>query len=103
MSSDRLRRVVAYDATDNVANALEPLAAGDLVEAFGRKIVVRTSVPLGHKVALGRIEEGELVFKSGEAIGRTRHVIEAGQHVHVHNLVSMFAGDSHVSTDEIAG
>lgn len=43
-------------------------------------------IPLGHKIALRDIPQGEQVIKYGTAIGRATQDIRAGQHVHVHNL-----------------
>jgi altronate hydrolase len=84
------RRVLAVDARDNVANALEELATGDRIEALGRSIAVRTPVPLGHKVALAPIAAGDPVVKYGQAIGRASSDIAAGEHVHAHNVASLF-------------
>lgn len=84
------RRVLAIDPRDNVANALEELGAGDRVEALGRVIAVRTPVPLGHKVALAPIAAGDPVVKYGQAIGRASADIAAGEHVHAHNVASLF-------------
>lgn len=84
------RRVLAVDGRDNVANALEELATGDRVEALGRSIAVLTPVPLGHKVALAPIAAGDSVVKYGEAIGRASVDIAAGEHVHTHNVASLF-------------
>lgn len=89
-TGERSRRVIAIDERDNVANALEDLAPGDRVEAWGRTIAVRTDVPLGHKVALVAIAAGEAVVKYGQAIGRASADIAAGEHVHVHNVASLF-------------
>lgn len=96
-----LRKVLAFDALDNVASALEPLNAGDSVEALGFKIVVRAAVPLGHKVALRRIAQDEAVIKYGEAIGRACLLVEEGEHVHVHNVKSLFDGAGYASAGEI--
>ncbi len=43
-------------------------------------------IPLGHKIALRNIPEGEPVIKYGTAIGRATRDIATGQHVHVHNV-----------------
>ncbi len=43
-------------------------------------------VPLGHKIALKPIAEGETVLKYGEDIGRAVAAIAKGRHAHVHNL-----------------
>ncbi|MFO1198593.1 MAG: UxaA family hydrolase [Burkholderiaceae bacterium] len=84
------RRVIAVDPRDNVANALEPLAPGDTIEALGRRVTVRGAVPMGHKVALAPIAAGTAVLKYGEPIGHARGAIEPGEHVHVHNVESLF-------------
>lgn len=85
-----LRRAVAMDPHDNVANALEPLQAGDRIEAYGRSVLARTPVPLGHKVAIAHIPAGAAVVKYGQSIGHARGDIEAGEHVHAHNVASLF-------------
>ncbi len=102
MSNERVGRVLAYDTRDNVANALAPLDVGDLIEAFGQRIVVRAAVPLGHKVALRQIEQGDHVIKYGEAIGQARLAIQAGEHVHVHNVDSLFADWGEASAAELS-
>ncbi len=46
----------------------------------------REPIPLGHKIALRDIADGETVVKYGHDIGRAVAPIKAGAHVHVHNL-----------------
>lgn len=77
--------------TDNVANALADLEAGEKVEVSmaGQdpcQIVLRQAVPLGHKFALIQIEQGAQVIKSGLPIGAATENISPGEHVHTHNL-----------------
>ena len=43
-------------------------------------------IPLGHKIALGDIQDGDTVLKYGQDIGRASKDISKGRHVHVHNL-----------------
>jgi altronate dehydratase small subunit len=43
---------------------------------------------MGHKFALDPIAQGEPVRKYGVVIARAMAPIEAGQHVHVHNVES---------------
>ena len=43
-------------------------------------------IPLGHKIALKNIKNGETVVKYGHDIGRSVAPIELGRHVHVHNV-----------------
>ncbi len=41
---------------------------------------------MGHKIAVKRIEANAPVRKYGQVIGAAMHAIEAGEHVHTHNL-----------------
>jgi (2R)-sulfolactate sulfo-lyase subunit alpha len=43
-------------------------------------------VPLGHKIALGEIRNGDTVLKYGHDVGRAVADIGKGHHVHVHNM-----------------
>jgi (2R)-sulfolactate sulfo-lyase subunit alpha len=48
-------------------------------------VEARDPIPLGHKVALQDIAEGDTVYKYGHDIGRAVQSIPRGHHVHVHN------------------
>jgi altronate hydrolase len=71
---------------DPVAIARAALRPGQMVSAGGVTVAVLDRVPVGHKVALRAIEAGAEVRRYGQVIGRTKCAIEAGRHVHVHNL-----------------
>lgn len=43
------------------------------------------AIPLGHKIALAAIAEGDTIIKYGNDVGRTIAPIAAGGHVHVQN------------------
>jgi altronate hydrolase len=79
--------LVISDA-DNVATALEPLAAGRTVQLGALAVTVTEAIPRGHKLALRAIAIGEQVLKYGSAIGTASAAIEAGAHVHTHNVTS---------------
>lgn len=81
-------------AGDNVATALRPLEAGEVVDLEGLSISVLEAVPLCHKLALGDLEAGIEVVKYGQPIGLTTAAIAAGSHVHVHNMRSARARQS---------
>ena len=81
-----MSRVVVVNDRDNVATALDMLPPGARIEAGGHSVVVRDAIPSGHKLALVRILSGEAVVKYGSSIGTATADIEAGSHVHVHNL-----------------
>ena len=46
----------------------------------------RMDIPIGHKVALTDIRNGDTVWKYGQDIGKAVADIRKGEHVHVHNL-----------------
>jgi (2R)-sulfolactate sulfo-lyase subunit alpha len=50
------------------------------------KLTSKMDVPIGHKVALADIKNGDTVWKYGQDIGKAVADIRQGEHVHVHNL-----------------
>jgi altronate hydrolase len=79
---------IVISAADNVATALEPIAAGDALAIGGVTVTAREPIPRGHKIALRSIRAGDVVTKYGSAIGTASSDIAAGAHVHTHNLAS---------------
>jgi altronate dehydratase len=78
---------------DDVATALRALPPGQLVHVQGLadgagRVLLRDPIGLCHKFALHAIARGALVHKYGEAIGHATCDIQAGEHVHTHNLKS---------------
>jgi altronate dehydratase len=85
---------------DNVATALEPLDAGVELALGAATVKVRDAIPRGHKVAVRAIRSGEPVVKYGSPIGLATMDIEAGAHVHTHNVSSTRGrGDLATSAD----
>ena len=80
--------VIIISARDNVATALRALTAGESIAVADGTLLVRDSVGNGHKIALRRINGGEPVIKYGSPIGHATRDIEAGAHVHTHNVAS---------------
>ena len=72
--------------TDNVAIARVPLPAGTELRVDGLPVLTRDAIPAGHKVALWDIGAGEMVERYGQVIGRAKVPIDAGRHIHTHNL-----------------
>ncbi len=64
------------------------LPAGATVTHEGRTWQLDDALGLGHKIALIKTQTGEKVIKFGMAIGSASRDIEAGEHVHLHNLRS---------------
>lgn len=84
---------LAHEEGDDVAVAVRDTGPGTVRGAYLKsgvsfEIEVRAQIPLGHKVALRELGEDEQVVEYGVAIGRTRHLIAQGDHVHTHNLRS---------------
>ena len=83
-----MNAVLVISQRDNVATALEPLAAGRAIQAGAQTLVVAETIPRGHKIALCAIPLGHEVVKYGSPIGRASADIAAGTHVHTHNVAS---------------
>ena len=50
------------------------------------KVQSINDVPLGHKIALQDLKEGDTILKYGHDIGKVVKSIKKGEHVHVHNV-----------------
>ncbi len=72
--------------SDNVAIARVPIPAGAELLVDGIAVTTLDPIPAGHKVALRAIAAGEAVERYGQVIGRAKAAIEAGRHIHTHNL-----------------
>jgi altronate hydrolase len=79
--------VIHLNRSDNIAVARVPLAPGQTICPAGAEIRVREEIPVGHKVALRAIAVGERILRYGQTMGRASRAIEAGEHVHVQNVV----------------
>jgi altronate hydrolase len=76
--------VVLLHPQDDVLVAILQLVAGMRVGSAA--LTVRGLIPPGHKVAVRRLEAGAPVRRYGQIIGFAAKAIEAGEHVHTHNL-----------------
>ena len=50
------------------------------------KIQAKNEIPLGHKIAMSDLNEGDTILKYGHDIGKVVKSIKKGEHVHVHNV-----------------
>ena len=73
---------------DNVAVALRPLRAGEIVTLDGVAVAVERDVAVGHKIAATGIAPGATITKYNCPIGIATQAIAAGQYVHTHNVKS---------------
>ncbi|MEA2523066.1 MAG: hypothetical protein QOF33_1367 [Thermomicrobiales bacterium] len=98
--------IVLHDA-DNVATALLDLPPGQPARVAGihgplPDLAPSVAIRLGHKVAIRDVPAGELVVKHGYPIGRAKKDIATGEHVHVHNVLSL-SRETDVATAESSG
>ncbi len=77
---------ILLNSADTVAIARVPLAAGRRIVVQGVEIQLRDDVPAGHKVALRQIPAAGSIVRYGQVMGKASRSIEAGEHVHTHNV-----------------
>lgn len=76
------------DPRDDVAAALREIKAGETV--FG--VTAAQDIPMGHKIALHAMTDGQPVLKFGFPIGHATQAIAEGEHVHTHNVATSLEG-----------
>jgi altronate hydrolase len=85
-------KLIQINKNDNVAVALQPLAKGaafQLPEQL-HPVTLLNDIPFTHKVATRAIASGENIIKYGSPIGSAIADIQAGEHVHTHNIKSNY-------------
>jgi|TARA_B110000977_G_scaffold152565_1_gene193738 (2R)-sulfolactate sulfo-lyase subunit alpha len=85
--------LIIHDEKDNVAVVvIETTKKGQDCSAWIMendktvKINSIAEIPLGHKIALSDLKEGDTILKYGHDIGKVVKPIKKGDHVHVHNV-----------------
>jgi len=87
-SSDALAAVMKLAPQDNVAVALRPLVAGEVVALGSARLRVERDIAIGHKLAAQPIAAGEKIVKYNCPIGSASAAIAPGDYVHTHNVAS---------------
>jgi (2R)-sulfolactate sulfo-lyase subunit alpha len=84
---------VVHDADDSVGVVVvEGIEAGQDLKGWVMHqdqtitFKVLNPIPIGHKLAIRDLEEGNAVMKYGVDIGRVIKPIKKGEHLHVHNV-----------------
>jgi altronate hydrolase len=80
------RSLIRLHDTDNVLIAKAQLSLGQTIDIDGATVRLRAQVPAGHKVAAHAIAKGAAIRKYDTIIGFAARDIEAGEHVHSHNI-----------------
>lgn len=85
-------QLLVHDADDNVGVVVvEGLKAGTEMlcvvthDNSDFRLTAKADIPIGHKVALKDLSEGDTVMKYGEDIGKMIGGAGVGEHVHTHN------------------
>lgn len=85
--------LLVHNKNDNVGVVVvEGLSAGTTMlcvvteDNSDFELIAQSDVPIGHKIALTSLSEGDTVVKYGEDIGKMISAADKGGHVHVHNL-----------------
>ena len=86
-------QLLVHDKRDNVGVVVveELLAGTDMLcvvteDNSDFRLVVTEDIPIGHKVALSDLAEGDSAIKYGQDIGRIVAPVARGGHVHTQNL-----------------
>jgi len=86
--------VIVIRPQDNVGTATRAIASGESITvsvgARRLELVARQDIRFLHKLALRDIAAGECIYKYGAVIGEATQPIAAGEHVHVHNIRSLW-------------
>ena len=81
-----MKQFIKIHPQDNVAVALQDLAAQTRLDIAGEPLVLPTEIARGHKFALTAIAPNENVVKYGYPIGHATQAIARGEHIHTHNV-----------------
>lgn len=92
-----MSEVIQIHEKDNVLIALVPLKKGTVVNG----ITLKEDIDKGHKIARIPLKEGTPVIKYGQVIGQTTTDIEAGEHVHTHNMKTCLSGTKEYSYEPV--
>jgi (2R)-sulfolactate sulfo-lyase subunit alpha len=84
---------VVHDEGDSVGVVVvEGVKAGDAITGWVMdqnqdiQFTAASDIPIGHKLAIKPMQQGDTVIKYGTDIGKVVADIGTGEHAHVHNI-----------------
>jgi len=89
-------KAIVIDKKDNVATTVgERIKKNSKVKLIGdinynQYICSIDDIDYGHKIAICSIKHGEDIVKYGIIIGKATRNIDIGEHVHIHNITSLY-------------
>jgi altronate dehydratase small subunit len=81
-------RLLLLSPEDNCLIAGARLEAGTPVDIEGERVVLATTIDLGHKLARHGLVKDAKVLRYGAVIGHVTADVARGEHLHTHNLAS---------------
>ncbi|MDH6311901.1 altronate hydrolase [Parabacteroides sp. PFB2-10] len=87
-----MARFIHINPADNVAVAIEKMAAGETLQTGNLSVVLKEEIPAGHKIALQDFKTGDHIIKYGSPIGHAREEIPAGSWVNEQNIKTNLEG-----------
>ena len=85
--------LIIHDEKDNVGVVViettkkgQDCSAWIMEDDSSTTIKSEDEIPLGHKIAMIDLNEGDTILKYGHDIGKVVKSIKMGEHVHVHNV-----------------
>ncbi|WP_408011135.1 UxaA family hydrolase [Pseudalkalibacillus sp. A8] len=87
-----VHKFLIHHKGDHVGVATSDITKGETVigvfmdDNTTTKVVAKDDIPLGHKIALFKLDVNEPVLKYGVQIGLTTSRWEIGDYVHTHNI-----------------
>lgn len=81
-------KFILLHSDDNVVVCCQQAEADETIDVNTVKIKLIQNIDIGHKVACRPIAKGDSIIKYGVSIGSALQNIQAGEHIHLHNMKS---------------
>lgn len=85
-----LQKLILFHPRDNVGVAVQDITKGEVLLVGKKLITARDAIMRGHKIAVKDIPRGANIIKLGLKIGKAKRRIRTGEHVHIHNVKSLY-------------
>ena len=83
-------KLIRLSESDNVLVVCNNLKKGEVLHYGKLSYSITEDILLGHKIAFKTIKKGEKIIKFNMSIGSATKDIDAGEHIHLHNIKSDF-------------
>jgi len=84
------KELLIMDINDNIGIIKQEVSKGQKITIQNPElddlIEVKEDIPFGFKIAIKEINQKDIIYKFGEAIGMASAPISKGEMVHVHNV-----------------